>query len=65
MRFIYTNDISVKNTLLSFGFKLLKSNNDKIWVFENNDKILLENPMFSNFSIANKEKIVLSDILTF
>lgn len=64
MRFIYTDDIKVKEALTSLGYKLLKCNNT-MWVFENDDKILLDNPAISIFAENNGDKIVLSDILTF
>lgn len=65
MRFIYTNDLNTKNILLSLGYKLLKCNDNKIWVFENDDKLLLSNETVYQFTKTQKEKIVFSDILTF
>lgn len=65
MRFIYTDDIKVRDTLLSFGYKLLKCNSSTMWVFENNDAILLNNPAISTFAKINQDKIAFSDILTF
>ena len=65
MRFIYTNDLNTKNALLSLGYKLLKSNKNKIWVFENDDKLLPSSQTIYQFTNIQKEKMVFSDILTF
>lgn len=65
MRFIYTNDLDIKNTLSLLGYKLLKCNNDKMWVFQNNYEVALSSPIDCQFTKTDKGKLVFSDILTF
>lgn len=58
MRFLYTKDEKIKDTLITSGYKLMFKSGD-IWYFRNNKSL-----MFS-LSDEDKEKVKTTDILLF
>ena len=58
MRFLYTKDEKIKDTLIASGYKLMFKSGD-IWYFRNNKSL-----MFS-LSDKDKEKVKTTDILLF
>lgn len=57
-KFIYTQDINIKNKLLNLGYHLLQENDDKnLYIFENKETF--------QFDLTDNSKIILSNKLIF
>ena len=57
MKFIYVTDIECKNELISKGFHLIteiKSTNQPMWIFENQQVLSFDFSDESKFTLSNK-----------